>query len=71
MKGSLVAAYNQGNVVWLWFRSPTGDSSDSHRFQMTCHDEAQARVIAESHRNAWGIPEYGQEYADIYQGYGE
>ena len=71
MKGSLVAAYNQGNVVWLWFRSPTGDESDSHRFQMTCHDEAQAMVIAESHRNAWGIPEYGQEYADIYQGYGE
>lgn len=71
MKGSLVAAYNQGNVVWLWFRSPTGDESDSYRFQMTCHNEAQARVIAESHRNVWGIPEYSQEYADIYQGYGE
>ncbi len=59
MKGSLVAAYNEGKVVWLWFRSPTGDSSDSHRFQMTCHDEEQAKAIAQHHRVLWNIPNYG------------
>lgn len=58
MKGSLVAAYTTGKVVWLCFRSPTGDSSDSHLFQMTCHNEEQAQTIAQHHRDVWDIPNY-------------
>ena len=65
MKGSLVAAYSVDMFVYLVFSSPTGDSSDSHQFCMPCHNEEQARIIADHHRTVWGIPNYGDENAEI------
>ena len=56
MKGSLVATQVIGNVVELWFSSPTGDSTDSHIFQMTCTSNAQAVTIANNHNAMWNVP---------------
>ena len=55
MKGTLVAAFANGNMVELWFQSPTGDSSDSQIFEMRCHDERQAKAIEAHHRKVWGL----------------
>ena len=59
MKGSLVAAYANGDMVELWFQSPTGDASDSCQFAMKCNSPEQAEAIASVHRAKWGVPNYG------------
>jgi glutamate synthase domain-containing protein 1 len=56
MKGSLVATQVIGNIVELWFSSPTGDSSDSHIFQMKCQSHSQAVTIANNHNAMWNVP---------------
>lgn len=43
-----------GNIVELWFSSPTGDESDSVRFQMTCLSPEQATEVALMHNRVWG-----------------
>lgn len=55
MKGSLIASYAVGNIVNLWFSSPTGDSSDSLIFTVKCETPAQAQVIAKMHSEIWGL----------------
>ncbi len=59
MRGKIVAAYNEGNVLWLWFSSPTGDSSDSHQFRIPCIDVHQAQEIAEYYHDVCDVPRYG------------
>ena len=54
-KGDMVATEVYDNVVVMWFRSPTGDSSDSYRYTMECRDHQQAVVIANRHNKVWGI----------------
>ena len=58
MKGTLVAAFANGNMVELWFQSPTGDQSDSVIFHLPCTSYAQAVEIAAYHREVWGIPAF-------------
>ncbi len=43
-----------GNVLELWFSSPTGDSSDSVIFKVTCESSEQAAEIAAMHQRVWG-----------------
>ena len=54
MKGSLVAAFANGNMVEMWFQSPDGDSSDSQQFALRCATPEQAERIASLHRTKWG-----------------
>jgi hypothetical protein len=61
MRGKIVAAYNEGNVLWLWFSSPTGDSSDSHQFRIPCIDVHQAQEIAEYYHDVCDVPRYGAD----------
>lgn len=55
MKGDLVATTISGNIVSLWFSSPTGDSSDSQILQIVCLTNEQAEMVAQRHREVWGI----------------
>ncbi|NBS92199.1 MAG: hypothetical protein EBS91_00240 [Betaproteobacteria bacterium] len=43
-----------GNIVELWFSSPTGDSTDTVRFEMHCTSPEQAHDIAAMHQRVWG-----------------
>ena len=56
--GNLTAAFSTGNVVELWFQSPTGDQSDSVIFHLPCKTADQAEQIAAAHRDVWHIPKY-------------
>jgi len=38
-----------GSNVQLWVSSPTGDSSDSHIYNIPCMDTAQAEAV----QSAW------------------
>lgn len=55
MKGDLVATTISGNIVSLWFSSPTGDSSDSQILEIVCLTNEQAEMVAQRHREVWGI----------------
>lgn len=52
-KGDLVYAEAIGKEVSLWFRSPTGDSSDVQINKLYCSTEAQAEYIALRHQEVW------------------
>lgn len=54
-KGDLVATTISGNIVSLWFSSPTGDSSDSQILELVCLDNEQAEFVAKRHREVWGL----------------
>jgi hypothetical protein len=54
-KGACVYAAQWGNRVEIWFRSPTGDSSDVHIFKIPCLDIEQAKEVARLHRRAWNL----------------
>lgn len=54
-KGDMVATEVNDNIITMWFRSPTGDSSDSYLYTMECRDHQQAVAIANRHNKAWGI----------------
>jgi hypothetical protein len=53
-KGAYRGYMVYGNIVELWFSSPTGDSSDSIQFKMTCTSPEQAMEIALMHNRVWG-----------------
>ena len=44
-----------GNIVELWFSSPTGDESDSVILKMECESHEQAADIAMMHQRVWGL----------------
>ena len=48
-KGLPVGAMRVGSTVQLWVSSPTGDSSDSHIYNIPCMDTAQAEAV----QSAW------------------
>jgi len=54
-KGRVVGVMVLGVTVEVWVSSPTGDSSDSHTFQIPCLDRDQAESIATLWRNTWGV----------------
>jgi len=43
--------------VRVWVASPTGDSSDSHLFDIPCTNAEQARTIARQWASVWNIPQ--------------
>ena len=49
-KGCIVAVMLWGTSVEIWVASPTGDSSDSHRFTLPCLNEEQAETVAQAWR---------------------
>lgn len=55
LKGDVVAVLVLGSNVQIWFASPTGDSSDSQIFEMSCQNPEQAEMVAKRHREVWGI----------------
>lgn len=55
VKGDLCATVVVGNIVNLWFSSPTGDSSDSQILELVCLNNEQAEMVAKRHREVWGI----------------
>lgn len=54
-KGSYRGYVVYGNIVELWFSSPTGDESDAVKLMMTCEDHTQAMDIATMHNKVWGL----------------
>ena len=56
MKGAVVAVLTLGSTVQIWVASPTGDSSDSHIFEMPAMSDSHAQVIANMWRKAWDLP---------------
>ena len=56
MSGELVGTEVRANTVFLWYQSPTGDSSDVQIGQIVCRDIRQAVEIEESHRSRWDLP---------------
>lgn len=53
-KGAYRGYMIYGNIVELWFSSPTGDETDTVQFKMTCVDHEQAMSIALMHNRVWG-----------------
>jgi hypothetical protein len=49
MKGLPIAAIPQRGQVQVWFSSPTGDSSDSHTYDIVCASHQQATTIAQAY----------------------
>jgi len=56
MKGAVIAVLTLGSTVQIWVASPTGDSSDSHIFEMPAMSDSHAQVIANMWRKAWDLP---------------
>jgi hypothetical protein len=54
--GAAVAVLTLGSTVQVWVASPTGDSSDSHIFDIPTTSEAHAHTVANTWRAAWGLP---------------
>lgn len=69
MKGMVVAVhpthvgpdYKYGDYVAIVCQSPTGDQSDSQTFYMEVTNWEQGRIIAETWRSVWNIPQYGTD----------
>jgi len=55
MKGSLRGIVVTGNILQLWYSSPTGDSSDVCIHELTCINNAQANTIGEMHLRVWNL----------------
>lgn len=53
--GLPVAVIATGNRVQVWVQSPTGDSSDSHIFEIPCGSEIDAWRIMLAWRKAWNL----------------
>jgi hypothetical protein len=54
-KGALCGTQVIGNIVSLWYQSPTGDSSDSQIHELVCLSNEQAQLVAQMHREVWGL----------------
>jgi hypothetical protein len=60
-KGRMSSVYADDNFVHMWFNSPTGDSSDSQCFVMTCISNAQANEIVNYYRDTLNIPDWTKQ----------
>jgi len=54
-KGDIVATTIHGNIIQVWFQSPTGDSSDVQIFNLECVSYNQAVAIANNINATNGI----------------
>ena len=54
-KGALVGTEVIGDRLFLWYSSPTGDSSDSIITEMPCRSEEEALDLQDLHRSVWGL----------------
>ena len=52
-----VINFEYHSVVRVWVASPTGDSSDSHIYDIPCGNDYQARTIARQWIGVWNIPQ--------------
>lgn len=58
-KGTPVALQVVDTTLTVWLSSPTGDSTDSHRFSIPCLTVGQAYALAKVWQDTWGIdPRY-------------
>jgi hypothetical protein len=58
-KGTPIALQVVDNTLTVWLSSPTGDSTDSHRFTIQCLTVRQAYALAKVWQDTWGIdPRY-------------
>lgn len=55
VRGKCIAVLTIGSTVSLWFDSPTGDASDSQIFDLQCVSPEQAEMVANLHREVWGL----------------
>ena len=60
-KGSLVGTEVIGDRLFLWYSSPTGDSSDSIITEMPCRSEEEALDLQDLHRSVWGLSKAPRE----------
>ena len=69
MKGRVVAIYpthigpdyKYGDYVAIVCQSPTGDQSDSQTLHLEVTNWEQGRIISETWRSVWNIPQYGTD----------
>lgn len=54
-KGALCGTEVRGEVLYLWYQSPTGDQSDSLIHRLICKDYRQAKEVENMHRTQWGL----------------
>jgi len=64
-KGSLVGTEVIGDRLFLWYSSPTGDSSDSIITEMPCRSEEEALDLQDLHRSVWGLSKAPRESAIV------
>ena len=54
-KGAYRGYMLYGNILELWFSSPTGDETDTIQLTMQCTSNEQAKEIAAMHQRMWGL----------------
>ena len=55
MKGSLVGTHQMGEILQLWYSSPTGDESDSQIHNINCKSVQEAQDLEDEHRRRWEL----------------
>lgn len=55
MKGAVSAVVTLDSSVQIWVSSPTGDSSDSHIFELPTNSKSHAHVVANMWRKMWNL----------------
>ena len=61
-KGRLSGTEIRGNVLRMWFQSPTGDESDSLIYDMPCRDMRQAVEVEKLHRERWDLEPVNRDH---------
>jgi hypothetical protein len=64
-KGALCGTEVRGEILHLWFQSPTGDQSDSQILKLVCKDYTQAKAIEHTHRYIWGLEIHNQQPREL------
>ncbi len=71
-KGDITAIRILDTELHFWFRSPTGDESDSGIMTMPCLNKEQATAIAQRYGALLGIdPQFVRCWEDSYWGVAE
>jgi hypothetical protein len=58
MKGKIIAAYTEGEVLHLWFMSPIGDVGEPYHLKMDCLDAGQAQDMANYYHDICDMPKH-------------
>lgn len=59
MKSKIIAAYNEGDMLILWYSSPLGDLGEPNCFKMKCLDAEQAQDMANYWFDSIDMPKHG------------